>query len=190
MPRPQRRIALPAAVIGAVAVLVAAVLIVRSNRGTPADLRVTPLISNTGLELHPAFSPDGTRIAYAWSVSQQQQSAIYVKLNGPGDAVKMTKDLRRVFSPAWSPDGRWIAALQDLGRVGVILLIPASGGQFKELARVKKADPSADRMQPVSVSLWCGLVRVRTGLVARWQVPVYCLGNSPGLAVGDCASVG
>jgi Tol biopolymer transport system component len=93
-----------------------------------------------------------------------QQPAIYVKLNGPGDAVKMTKVLPRVFSPAWSPDGRWIAALQDVGRVGVIVLIPGSGGQFRELARVNKADASADACVDSGFPFICGVASFGSAL--------------------------
>lgn len=155
-----------ATVVGALAVFVAFFLH-RTDMNSAADLHVAPLTSNTGLELQPSFSPDGTRVAYAWSMPPQKQSAIYVKLNGPGDALKMSQDLTRVFSPAWSPDGRWIAALQDLGRVGVIVLIPASGGHFKRLARLIKAAPGADACVGSAFPFICGLNF--SGSVLAWS---------------------
>jgi DNA-binding winged helix-turn-helix (wHTH) protein len=131
-----------------------------------AEMQVTPLTSNPGLELHPSFSPDTTRVAYAWT-APGQQPAIYVKLNGPGDPVRMSKDLPRVFSPAWSPDGRWIAAMQDLGEAGAILLIPAAGGQSRLLARVIKAKPSADACAVGDFPFICGVAT--SGSVLAWS---------------------
>src|SRR6185312_762447 len=42
------------------------------------------------------------------------------------------------FSPAWSPDGRRIAALRDAGAQEAIVLMPASGGRAVELTRFTK----------------------------------------------------
>ena len=156
-----------AAAVAVLGILATSFLLRRTGTSSPADLHFAPLTSNTGLELQPSFSPDGTRITYAWSVPPQKQPAIYVKLNGPGDPVNMTKDLPRVFSPVWSPDGRWIAALQDLGSVGAIVLIPALGGQSRELARVTKADPSADACVSSAFPFICGVASF--GSVLTWS---------------------
>jgi len=165
-PQPRRlTLLLGIAIAGLVAFI--AVFLRRTDTNVPTDLHVAPLTSNTGLELQPALSPDGTRVAYAWSMPPQKQSAIYVKLNGPGDAVKMSKDLPRVFSPVWSPDGRWIAALQDRGQIGALVLIPALGGPYKELARVVKADPSADTCVGSKFPFICGIAY--KGSVLAWS---------------------
>lgn len=159
-----RRFAAGAIAVAALGIFLAAVLLRSTKKVSPADLHIAPLTSNTGLELQPSFSPDGTRIAYAWGMPPQKQPAIYVKLNGPGDAVKITGDLPRIFSPTWSPDGRWIAALQDLGSTGTILLIPALGGQPKTLTRVQKADPSADPCIDTAFSFICGAASLGSAL--------------------------
>jgi len=122
---------------------VAARLIRTGGSKDMVDVRVVPLTANPGQELQPSFSPDGTRVAYVWNGADGKNFAIYVKLIGAGDPVRVTRDLARDFSPAWSPDGRWIAALRDFGREGAVLLIPASGGQPRELARVTKAPPGS-----------------------------------------------
>jgi Tol biopolymer transport system component/DNA-binding winged helix-turn-helix (wHTH) protein len=113
-------------------------VLVSRNPADPAELRATPLTANTALEIHPSFSPDGTRVAYSSGRDDGEHFAVFVKLIGPGDPVQITKDQARDLSPAWSPDGRWIALLRDMGREAAILLIPASGGQPRELARVIK----------------------------------------------------
>ena len=121
------------------------------------DIRVVPLTANLGLELQPSFSPDGTRVAYVWNGKDGKNFAIYVKLIGAGDPIRITRDLARDFSPAWSPDGRWIAALRDLGSEAVVLLIPASGGQHRELARILKAPPGYEACVSSDLPRLCGL---------------------------------
>jgi Tol biopolymer transport system component len=111
-----------------------------------------------GLELQPSFSPDATRVAYAWNGTEGKRFAIYSKLIGAGDPVRITRDLARDFSPAWSPDGRWIAALRDLASEAAVLLIPASGGQHRELARVPKAPPGSEACVSSGWPHLCGLL--------------------------------
>jgi Tol biopolymer transport system component/DNA-binding winged helix-turn-helix (wHTH) protein len=125
------------------AVLALAAVLLSIQRHTTSatgivNLQVVPLTSNPGLELHPSFSADGSRIAYSWNGMNGGPFAIYTKLIGAGDPVRITHDLARDFSPAWSPDGRWVAALRDLGQQSAVILIPSSGGQARELTRVTK----------------------------------------------------
>jgi Tol biopolymer transport system component len=121
------------------------------------DIRVVPLTANLGLEMQPSFSPDATRVAYAWN-GTDKKFAIYVKLIGAGEPTRITRDLARDFSPAWSPDGRWIAALRDLGAEAAVLLIPASGGQHRELARVSKAPRGSEVCVATDWPHLCGLL--------------------------------
>lgn len=153
----RRRNAIFVAIAAILILLAAGVFLRRSKPGWPSNLRVTPLTANTGLELEPTFSPDGTRIAFAWGMPPEKQMGIYVKLAGPGDPVKISNNVSRVFSPAWSPDGRWVAALQDLGSQGAILLIPAMGGPIRELARVTKAESEDDACAASSFPFLCGV---------------------------------
>jgi Tol biopolymer transport system component/DNA-binding winged helix-turn-helix (wHTH) protein len=136
---------------------VAAYLFRTAGKEELSSIRVVPLTANVGSELHPSFSPDGTRIAYSWNGADEKTFAIYVKLIGAGDPLRITKDGGRDFSPAWSPDGRWIAALRDYGREAAIILIPASGGQHRELARVAKARRGDDICVSTALPLVCGL---------------------------------
>jgi Tol biopolymer transport system component/DNA-binding winged helix-turn-helix (wHTH) protein len=121
------------------------------------DIRVVPLTANLGLELQPSFSPDATRVAYVWNGMDGKNFAIYVKLIGAGDPIRITRDVARDFSPVWSPDGRWVAALRDLGSEAVILLIPASGGPHRELARVTKATRGSEACVSSASPHLCGL---------------------------------
>ena len=72
-------------------------------------ITVSPLTSYPGLELDPAFSPDGNRLAFAWDGGKPGNLDIYVKTLPDGDPVRFTSDPGDERSPAWSPDGRYIA---------------------------------------------------------------------------------
>jgi Tol biopolymer transport system component len=156
-----------AAALGVVAAVFATTLVYTGSTKDTADVRLVPLTSNPGLEMQPSFSPDGTRVAYVWNGMNGKNFAIYVKLIGAGDPVRITRDLARDFSPAWSPDGRWIAALRDLGHEDAVLLIPASGGQHRELAHITKAPATADVCLSTAWPHICGLVY--SGPLLAWS---------------------
>jgi Tol biopolymer transport system component len=88
--------------------------------------RTTPLTTAPGLEQDPAWSPEGTRIAYASDETGNMD--IWVKQITAGQRVNLTRDyVGYDGKPAWSPDGEWIAFVSDRDGGG-IFLIPALGG--------------------------------------------------------------
>ena len=71
------------------------------------------LNSQTGFgEFHPAWSPNGTWLAYvSWSASAG--GAIWkIPANGSGSAVKLSADDAYYRNPVWSPDGKTILAVR------------------------------------------------------------------------------
>jgi Tol biopolymer transport system component/DNA-binding winged helix-turn-helix (wHTH) protein len=140
----------------AVFMAVAAKRVGTSGSGEKANIRVAPLTANPGLEMHPSFSQDGTRVAYVWHGPAAKGFSIYTKLIGAGEPMRISKDARD-FSPAWSPDGRWVAALRDFGRETAVILIPSSGGQQRELARAEKASAGSDTCVSTDWPHICGL---------------------------------
>ena len=52
-------------------------------------------------------------IAFAWNGEGQDNFDIYRKLIGAGEPLRLTRDPADDESPAWSPDGRFIAFLRD-----------------------------------------------------------------------------
>lgn len=157
-----------AAAFAALAIVAIAAMLARAFlKKDMADVRVVPLTANLGLELHPSFSPDGTRIAYVWSGTEGRNFGIYVKLVGAGDPIRISRGIARDFSPAWSPDGRWIAALRDFGREDAVMLIPSSGGAYRESARVQKASPAADACVSTDAPHLCGLLY--SGSLLAWS---------------------
>ncbi|HKP16927.1 MAG TPA: hypothetical protein VJT84_00520 [Gaiellaceae bacterium] len=99
-----------------------------SDRGEPS--------SPSGLfwQVEPAWSPDGTQIAFA---SQRDGTThIFSMLADGKSARRLTNTNQDDDHPTWSPDGKWIA----FAREGALFRIPARGGPA---TRVFKAPGSA-----------------------------------------------
>jgi Tol biopolymer transport system component/DNA-binding winged helix-turn-helix (wHTH) protein len=108
----------------------------RHGHDVPPPMTVRPLVTLPGIDSSPAFSPDGTRITFAWT-PPQAGSRIVVKMADDEPVQELTRPSvgSRDGSPAWSPDGRLIAFARNCsvnrddadGRSG-IYVIPAIGG--------------------------------------------------------------
>jgi Tol biopolymer transport system component len=83
-------------------------------------------------------------VAFTWNGQKQDNYDIYVKLIGTGGSpLRLTTDPAADLSPAWSPDGRFIAFFRLLPREpekAAVMLIPALGGPERKLAEVLIAD--------------------------------------------------
>ena len=65
---------------------------------------------------------------------------IYVKLIGTsGPPLRLTTDALPDCSPAWSPDGRYIAFIRESGEKRGVILIPALGGPERKIAEISRA---------------------------------------------------
>jgi Tol biopolymer transport system component/DNA-binding winged helix-turn-helix (wHTH) protein len=93
--------------------------------------RVVPLTTFTGVESQPAFSPDGTRVAFAWDGERGDNFDIYVKAVGNVTPLRLTNDSSSDTLPAWSPDGRQIAFVSARGGGGIYLVSPEGGPERK-----------------------------------------------------------
>ena len=115
--------------------LALAALLWRNNGTDPLTLKITPLTSYEGLEKNPTFSPDGSRIAFAWNGLDQTNWDIYVKSVGDDTPARLTSDPAEDFNPVWSPDGQRIAFLRKTAddRAPLILIVPAAGGPAQEV---------------------------------------------------------
>ncbi len=97
----------------------------------PSFTQGVQLTSEEGLELDPAFSPDGEALAY--TSNQSGSFEIYVRDLAPGGEVRqLTSDGAQSFEPAFDPAGEWIA-YHSLGKRGV-WVVPASGGEARQVS--------------------------------------------------------
>ncbi len=93
-------------------------------------LRTTQLTTTPGLDLFPAFSPDGSVIVY--SSLRQGNFELFARPLAPGSKeLQLTADGAQNLQPKWSPDGKLIA-YHSRNRRG-IWLIPALGGVTRQL---------------------------------------------------------
>jgi TolB protein len=90
-------------------------------------------------DYHPAWSPDGSRIAFA--SNRDGDDDIYV-MDADGRNVRQLTDVPLWFerSPVWSPDGTRIAFVSDRDYDYDIYVMDADGGNVRQLTD----DPGRD----------------------------------------------
>ncbi|HEY2017166.1 MAG TPA: protein kinase [Bryobacteraceae bacterium] len=98
-------------------------------------LNLVPLTSFPGAKDFPAFSPDGTRIAFSWTGGQEGAVRhIYVKAIGASEAVQLSSAPSEDMWPAWSPDGRSIAYVRKTTATErAIYVAPSEGGSERQV---------------------------------------------------------
>ena len=97
--------------------------------------RVFPLTGNAGVEMSPAFSPDGKEVAYSWD-GNRRNFDIYVKKVAGGAPSRLTDNPDHDVHPSWSPDGRRIAFFRVSPRKSQVVVKPASGGVEQVIGEV------------------------------------------------------
>lgn len=99
-----------------------------------AKIEVVPLVGLRGFQATPAFSPDGTLVAFRQS-DGTRNTGIYAAVVGGDKSIQLTSGSGDCC-PTWSPDGREIAfSRYTEDNVFSILTVPALGGTERRLYR-------------------------------------------------------
>jgi Tol biopolymer transport system component len=87
----------------------------RARRDTPI-LQAVPFTTFPGQESLPAFSPDGTKLAFTWNGEKQGNPDIYTKEISGKKLTRLTTHPDIGYSPVWSPGGQllWRFAANSL----------------------------------------------------------------------------
>jgi Tol biopolymer transport system component/DNA-binding winged helix-turn-helix (wHTH) protein len=142
-PQPRQiRLKIAASVVALAAVALAAVggyrwlRPQRQSTQEQANVTAVPFTALPGQATSPAFSPDGSRIAFAWNADPKGGARgfdLYVKALGSETLLRLTQHPAEWISPTWSPDGTQIAFHRMDGADTGIYLVPALGGPERKL---------------------------------------------------------
>lgn len=99
-------------------------------------LQTTPLTAYVGIEILPAFSPDGKQVAFAWNGEKGDNFDIYVKLVDTGTPHRLTTHPADDSFPTWSPDGSHIAFRRHTQDSDAVYLIPSLSGLERKIVDI------------------------------------------------------
>jgi Tol biopolymer transport system component/DNA-binding winged helix-turn-helix (wHTH) protein len=136
----QVRLKIAWGVLAILVIALAAVVAYRRHRPhrtqEEAVLAALPFTALPGRATSPAFSPDGSRIVFAWngnSVPGVKGFDLYVKALGSETLLQLTRRPSEWISPTWSPDATQIAFHRIAGADTGIYVVPALGGPERKL---------------------------------------------------------
>lgn len=112
---------------------VIAYLLLRQNNHSTQLLpqhKLWQLTFEPGLEIEPAWSPDGRLVVY--SSDQNGNFDIWVRSVGEGNSIQVTKSAAHDWQPDWSHDGQSLVFRSER-EGGGLFIVPALGGNERKL---------------------------------------------------------
>lgn len=93
-----------------------------------APRNLVKLTTDTQMDLNPAWSPDGARIAFQSNRGSGEMNLWVMDADG-GNPVQLTTNVNEDRNPAWSPDGAWLAFDSDRAGTFDIWRMPVATGE-------------------------------------------------------------
>ncbi|HEX6199949.1 MAG TPA: winged helix-turn-helix domain-containing protein, partial [Thermoanaerobaculia bacterium] len=196
---PRWRRLVPPLALGLLAAAALSLGLLRGGHGpaAPSGFEVRPLTTDPGLEYDPAFSPDGSRVAFLRTPDPRLNAAItlHVQLVGAESSLEVSEGPadfdHPIESPAWSPDGTAIAYRRWRREDGWgIYRVPALGGAERKLADLGRVGTSGLAWSPDGRWLAFGLRAGGDGPLALHRLDLETgarerLTRPPGTIQGD-----
>jgi Tol biopolymer transport system component/DNA-binding winged helix-turn-helix (wHTH) protein len=155
MPRRQPSRLVPvvlSAIVGAMIIAAAGYALWPGARWAVASSQ--PFIASLAVESSPAFSPDGTMVAYAAAVGDAP-SKIFLRSVAGGEPIQLTYGNRFDDLPTWSSDGSHIAyASTTPGNRCHIMVIGVPAGAAREVSQCNREAPNGMSWAPHSNALY------------------------------------
>jgi Tol biopolymer transport system component/DNA-binding winged helix-turn-helix (wHTH) protein len=110
----------------------------KAGSGYPSFIKAPrAIVTLPGIVHHPALSPDGKQVAFAWRSETHIWEELYVQLIGADEPLRLTHNTSGfICCAAWSPDGQQIAYGHCDDNGGAIFVVPALGGVEHKITEV------------------------------------------------------
>lgn len=92
-----------------------------------------------GSEYQPAVTRDGAKVAFIWDQDGANNPAVYVRGPDGDEPRKVSEGSYEHSSPAWSPDGRFLAYIRYEASSLRLVIAPERGGQEREILKLYRS---------------------------------------------------
>jgi Tol biopolymer transport system component/predicted Ser/Thr protein kinase len=146
-------------------------------------VRLTRATSLPGQKSDPAYSADGTTLAFVWEGATGTDTGIYALREGEDTPTRLTSGATDI-SPAWAPDGRRIAFLRVRpGRSNELMIVsmPQPGAAVPAAEKVRDVQQFNNVTQlrrpavtwaPDGAAIVVPLPDAESGLMSLFRVPI------------------
>ncbi|HET9862003.1 MAG TPA: winged helix-turn-helix domain-containing protein [Steroidobacteraceae bacterium] len=106
----------------------------RTSTSVDHEPSTAPLTTLLGQEHMPAWSPDGSRVLFAWEGEPGRGFDLYVRPVDSERLLRLTRTPAAAIAGTWSPDGSRIAFARMDAHAAGLFVIDAAGGAERKLA--------------------------------------------------------